>query len=285
ERGQNPNLDGLMSELDSDEGYSQLKTYLLEDETGRAIVDSLLYIDGEQTIISFQANTLDWQATVDFEEGLSKSLKSTSNDVEGEFSMELSGRALILAQISADVAISAITSTAIVAFTILFVLVLIQFIRTQSFPQAVLRGGVIWIPLITVVMWVYGIMGLAGYQLNSQTVTIGALALGLGVDYAVHYVIRLEEEVELHPEKTVAQWTSKTTATTGRAMLGAAISTAGGFAILNFSGLLPLRLFGQVFIVAISLAMVSSVTLLPTLYGPFLRHDAQQHLAEHREQE
>ena len=75
-------------------------------------------------------------------------------------------------------------------------------------------------------------MGLAGYQLNSQTVTIGALALGLGVDYAVHYVIRLEEEVELHPEKTVAQWTSKTTATTGRAMLGAAISTAGGFAIL-----------------------------------------------------
>lgn len=285
ERGQNPTLDGLMNELDSDEGYSQLKTYLLEDETGRAIVDSLLYIDGEQTIISFQANTLDWQATVDFEEGLSKSLKSASNDVEGEFSMELSGRALILAQISADVAISAITSTAIVAFTILFVLVLIQFIRTQSFPQAVLRGGVIWIPLITVVMWVYGIMGLAGYQLNSQTVTIGALALGLGVDYAVHYVIRLEEEVELHPEKTVAQWTSKTTATTGRAMLGAAISTAGGFAILNFSGLLPLRLFGQVFIVAISLAMVSSVTLLPTLYGPFLRHDAQQHLAEHREQE
>ena len=285
ERGQNPTLDGLMNGLDDAEGYSELKAYLLEDETGRSIVDSLLYIDGQQTIISFQANTLDWQATVDFEEGLSNALKTASNDVEGEFSMELSGRALILAQISADVAISAITSTAIVAFTILFVLILIQFIRTQSFPQAVLRGGVIWIPLITVVMWVYGIMGLAGYQLNSQTVTIGALALGLGVDYAVHYVIRLEEEVELHPEKTVAQWTSKTTATTGRAMLGAAISTAGGFAILNFSGLLPLRLFGQVFIVAISLAMVSSVTLLPTLYGPFLRHDAQLHLAEHQEQE
>ena len=100
--------------------------------------------------------------------------------------MELSGRALILAQISADVAISAVTSTAIVAFTILFVLILIQFVRTQSPTQAVLRGGVIWIPLITVVLWVYGIMGLAGYQLNSQTVTIGALALGLGVDYAVH---------------------------------------------------------------------------------------------------
>ena len=285
ERGKNPTLDGLLNNLTAEEGFDDLEAYLLENATGRDLVDSLLYIDGQQTIISFQANTLDWQATVDFEEGLSEALQDAASMVDGSFSMELSGRALILAQISADVAISAVTSTAIVAFTILFVLILIQFVRTQSLTQAVLRGGVIWIPLITVVLWVYGIMGLAGYQLNSQTVTIGALALGLGVDYAVHYVIRLEEEVELHPEKTVAQWTSKTTATTGRAMLGAAISTAGGFAILNFSGLLPLRLFGQVFIVAISLAMVSSVTLLPTLYGPFLRHDAKKHMPEILEQE
>lgn len=285
ERGRNPTLDSLLDNLSGENGFGELQTYLLDTEDGRSLVDSLLYIDGQQTIISFQANTLDWQATVDFEEALSASLEDASSTVDGDFSMELSGRALILAQISADVAISAITSTAIVAFTILFVLIIIQFIRTQSISQAVLRGGVIWIPLITVVLWVYGIMGLAGYQLNSQTVTIGALALGLGVDYAVHYVIRLEEEVELHPEKTVAEWTSKTTATTGRAMLGAAISTAGGFAILNFSGLLPLRLFGQVFIVAISLAMISSVTLLPTLYGPFLRHDAKHHHLNLVEQE
>ena len=285
ERGRNPSLDAMLADLTSNSDFDQLKEYLLNTDEGRDLVGSLLYIDGQQTIISFQANTLDWQATVDFEESLSEALEDASTSVDGDFSMELSGRALILAQISADVAISAITSTAIVAFTILFVLIVIQFIRTQNIKQAVLRGGVIWIPLITVVMWVYGIMGLAGYQLNSQTVTIGALALGLGVDYAVHYVIRLEEEVELHPDKTVAIWTSKTTATTGRAMLGAAISTAGGFAILNFSGLLPLRLFGQVFIVAISLAMVSSVTLLPTLYGPFLRHDAKHHLADISEQE
>ena len=285
ERGRNPTLDGLMMDLPSNEAFQQLKAYLLNNETGRSLVDSLLSEDGQQTLISFQANTLDWQATVDFEETLSEALADASINVEGEYSMQLSGRALILAQISADVAISAITSTAIVAFTILFVLILIQFVRTQSVKQAVLRGVVIWIPLITVVLWVYGIMGLAGYQLNSQTVTIGALALGLGVDYAVHYVIRLEEEVELHPNKTISEWTSKTTATTGRAMLGAAISTAGGFAILNFSGLLPLRLFGQVFIVAISLAMISSVTLLPTLYGPFLRHDANHILTEGSESE
>ena len=281
-RTTNVELDVLMSNLSSDVGsYQSLKTYLLEDSTGRNITDSLLYTDGQQTILSFQASTLDWKDTVDFETGLSDALATSASSVNGSYSMELSGRALILAQISADVAVSAVTSTAIVAGTILIVLILIQIIRTGDLFQSVQRGVVTWIPLIMVVLWVYGIMGLAGYQLNSQTVTIGALALGLGVDYAVHYVIRLEEEAEMHPEKDIAEWTSKTTATTGRAMFGAALSTAGGFAILNFSGLLPLRLFGQVFIVAISLAMISSVTLLPALYGPFLRRDAKNHLKQH----
>ena len=271
-----------MTNLSSNpDSYQTLKTYLLEDSDGRNITDSLLHTDGSQTILSFQASTLDWKDTVDFETGLSDALEASASTANGTYSMELSGRALILAQISADVAVSAVTSTAIVAGTILIVLIMIQLIRTGDIFQSVQRGVVIWIPLIMVVMWVYGIMGLAGYQLNSQTVTIGALALGLGVDYAVHYVIRLEEEAELHPEKDIAEWTSKTTATTGRAMFGAALSTAGGFAILNFSGLLPLRLFGQVFIVAISLAMISSVTLLPALYGPFLRRDAKNHLKHH----
>ena len=179
ERGRNPTFDGLLNNLTTEAGFDDLEAYLLENATGRDLVDSLLYIDGRQTIISFQANTLDWQATVDFEEGLSQALQDAATTVDGSFTMELSGRALILAQISADVAISAVTSTAIVAFTILFVLILIQFVRTQSLTQAVLR----WChldSLITVVLWVYGIMGLAGYQLNSQTVTIGALALRVG---------------------------------------------------------------------------------------------------------
>ena len=55
-------------------------------------------------------------------------------------------------------------------------------------------------PLLAVVAWVYGIMGFTGFQLNSQTVTIGALTLGLGVDYAVHISTRIEEEVEKNPD-------------------------------------------------------------------------------------
>ena len=63
-----------------------------------------------------------------------------------------------------------------------------------------------WIPLGAVVIWVYGLMGLLGYELNAQTVTIGALTLGLGVDYAVHYAHRYEEEREANPYDSPEEW-------------------------------------------------------------------------------
>ena len=126
-----------------------------------------------------------------------------------------------------------------------------------------------WLPLAIVVVWVYGLMGWLGYQLNSQTVTIGALTLGLGVDYAVHFVTRMDEEIEHNPTAGIVNWVSLTNATTGRAMMAAALTTAGGFAVLNLSSLLPLRLFGQAFVIAILLALASSIILLPCLMSLF----------------
>ena len=61
-------------------------------------------------------------------------------------------------------------------------------------------------------------------------------------------------------------------------MFGAAITTAGGFSVLNFSSLVPLQLFGQVFVVAIVLALLSSILLLPPLYSRFLELDAVKYL-------
>jgi predicted RND superfamily exporter protein len=52
-------------------------------------------------------------------------------------------------------------------------------------------------------------------------------------------------------------------------MMGAALTTAGGFTVLNLSSLLPIRLFGQAFVVAILLAFISSIILLPALFNLF----------------
>jgi len=166
-----------------------------------------------------------------------------------------------------------------VAGVILIMLVGIHTTRQSSLEQGLKRGVVSWIPLMMVVVWVYGLMGFTGYDINPQTVTIGALSLGLGVDYAVHISIRMEEEAEHDPTATEEEWVERSIATTGRAMFGAALTTAGGFSVLNLSSLLPLRLFGQAFVVAITLAMLASVVILPAFYRTFLRVEAGKTLA------
>ena len=222
---------------------------------------------------SSDLDTLDWAATVELAESIEEALNALADDTDG-FTLRLSGRSLINAQTTSDVASASIESTAIVAVVILFMLVGIHTSRNNSLREGVQRGFVSWIPLMMVVVWVYGLMGYTGYNINSQTVTIGALSLGLGVDYAVHFTTRLEEEAEHFPLAKPSEWVARSTATTGRAMGGAALTTAGGFAVLNLSALLPLRLFGQAFVVAITLALLSSLLILPALYTPFLKRTA-----------
>tara|TARA_B100000989_G_scaffold88242_1_gene63740 strand:+ start:5297 stop:8062 length:2766 start_codon:yes stop_codon:yes gene_type:complete len=284
-RATNALLDSKMSNLSVDESsYIDLKNWLMT-EIGRNITSGNLNRDASQTIISFQAATLDWQATSDFETELNSDLTVHIENDYTDYDVRLSGRSLILAQITADVAESAIISTATVASVILMMLIGINSVRQRNVIDGVARGFVTWVPLMVVVVWVYGIMGLTGYQLNSQSVTIGALTLGLGVDYAVHLTTRLEEEVEHNPSANSTEWTTKSAATTGRAMFGAALTTAGGFSVLNLSSLVPLQLFGQVFVVAIILALISSLMVLPALYTPFLKRDAAKILAESIESE
>jgi predicted RND superfamily exporter protein len=245
----------------------------------------VLASDGQQTVISFQAETLDWQATIDLNERMIDALTAAEDELESDATLRVGGRSLILAQTTSDVADSAILSTGIVAGVILLMLVGIHSVRQRDLAQGAARGFVSWIPLMMVVGWVYGLMGFTGYQINSQTVTIGALSLGLGVDYAVHFSIRLEEEVEHAPAADPHFWVANASATTGRAMWMAALTTAGGFAVLNLSSLLPLRLFGQAFVVAIALALLSSLVILPAFYSLFLKKDAERYLAARIEEE
>ena len=270
-RGSDSELSSLMLSVESGEdgSWSDLREWLTGTDAGRDVSSGLLSGDGQQTLVSFQAATLDWSDTNSFESELSSMLSASVS--ESGFTADLSGRSLILAQITSDVAEAAVLSTVIVAGVILLMLVTIHTFRTQNLGLGIARGVVTWIPLLAVVAWVYGIMGFTGFQLNSQTVTIGALTLGLGVDYAVHLSTRIEEEVEKNPDGLPSEWATASISTTGRAMAGAAITTAGGFSVLNLSSLVPLQLFGQAFVVAITLALLASVLLLPSIYTNLMK--------------
>ncbi len=268
---ENSTFSELLTRIEAKESaaFTELRTWVLESEEGVELASPYLSNNQKQMVIRFQAAILDWEASVELEENLKNKLSELPNE---NFTYAFTGDDLIVGMVTEEISTNSVVSTVIVSIIILIMLIIINFLDNKD-P---IRGIVMALPLFVVVCWVYGMLGLFGFLLNAQVVTIGALTLGLGVDYSVHFATRMEEEAELNPNGTIAEWTSKTVSTTGRAMGAAALTTAGGFSVLLLSSLEPLKLMGISFAIAISMALISSLTLLPTLLGPRLKLHSEQ---------
>ncbi|WP_346837267.1 MMPL family transporter [Microbulbifer sp. SAOS-129_SWC] len=110
---------------------------------------------------------------------------------------------------------------------------------------------------------VLGGMGLAGIPLDMMTITIAAITVGIGVDHAIHYLYRFRDEFAKDGDYVATMHRSH--ATIGRAMFYTAITIIAGFSILALSKFVPSVYFGLLTALAMSAALVGSLTLLPLL--------------------
>ncbi|WP_308366276.1 MULTISPECIES: MMPL family transporter [unclassified Microbulbifer] len=110
---------------------------------------------------------------------------------------------------------------------------------------------------------VLGGMGLAGVPLDMMTITIAAITVGIGVDHAIHYLYRFRAEFEKDGDYLATMHRSH--ATIGRAMFYTAITIIAGFSILALSKFVPSIYFGLLTALAMSAALLGSLTLLPLL--------------------
>ncbi len=118
------------------------------------------------------------------------------------------------------------------------------------------------IPIGLVVSWLYGIMYIGGYSLNLVTATIGAISIGVGIDFSIHITQRFREEKRKNSYDVALK---KTLNGTGIALLGSAMSSIIGFAIMGFAPMPMFASFGQITAIMIFLALISSVFVLPSL--------------------
>jgi len=129
----------------------------------------------------------------------------------------------------------------------------------RSFRYAV----VTIIPIGLVVAWLYGLMYMIGFPLNYVTATIGAVSLGVGIDYSIHVTERFREEMRRVPNKMQAL--RQAANGTGVALLASAISSIVGFAIMGFAPMPMFSTYGILTAVMIFLAMLASLVVLPSL--------------------
>jgi uncharacterized protein len=119
------------------------------------------------------------------------------------------------------------------------------------------------VPNFIAAFFILGIIGLMGIPLDMMTITIAAITIGIAVDNSIHYIYRFKEEFTKinNYNKTL----DKCHSTVGVAILNTSITIVFGFSILVFSNFIPTIYFGIFTGIAMLLAMISVLTLLPKL--------------------
>src|SRR5688572_26695544 len=126
------------------------------------------------------------------------------------------------------------------------------------------RDGLLCLaPLFVSVVLVYAVMGLFDIWLGVATSMFAAVAIGLGIDLAIHMVARARkaERMGLDTDAAIAY----VYRSTGRAVLFNAAAVGLGFGILTLSAAPPIRMFGILVATAIVGAFVAALTVLPAL--------------------
>ena len=126
------------------------------------------------------------------------------------------------------------------------------------------------VPNFIAAFFILGIIGLLGIPLDMMTITIAAITIGIAVDNSIHYIYRFREEFK--KIKDYDKTLDRCHGTVGIAILNTSITIVFGFSILILSNFIPTIYFGFFTGVAMLLAMISVLTLLPKLiltYKPF----------------
>ena len=119
------------------------------------------------------------------------------------------------------------------------------------------------VPNFIAAFFILGIIGLLGIPLDMMTITIAAITIGIAVDNSIHYIYRFKEEFEKINDYD--QTLDRCHQTVGIAILNTSITIVFGFSILVLSKFIPTIYFGIFTGLAMLLAMVSVLTLLPSL--------------------
>ncbi len=145
-----------------------------------------------------------------------------------------------------------------IAIAIFFVIVLVGGIL-----RSLKSGFFAAIPIIATIILLFGFMGLTGISLNIATVLVASVALGIGIDYAIHIISHFKTSFKKNNDVYAA--VQESILVSGKAIIINVVSVSAGFLVLVFSDMVPLQYFGLL----IALSMVSSclgaLTLLPSL--------------------
>lgn len=147
--------------------------------------------------------------------------------------------------------------------TTLSLVLLILFLMFLALFRSVKLTLIALIVNIIPISIIFGFMGWLHIPLDIMTITIAAIAIGIGVDDTIHYIHRFQDE--FHKESDYIKVIQRTNHSIGNAMYYTSLTVIIGFSILVLSNLIPTIYFGLLTMLVMAAALISNLILLPKL--------------------
>ena len=120
------------------------------------------------------------------------------------------------------------------------------------------------LPVASSILVVYAAMVILGINLGIGTSMFASVAIGLGVDFAIHTIDRLKSLFREH-EGDWDRALSDLYPSTGRALFFNYLAIAVGFGVLISSQVVPLTNFGTIVAISVTTSFLASMSFLPAL--------------------
>jgi predicted RND superfamily exporter protein len=148
----------------------------------------------------------------------------------------------------------------ILTIGVVFLAIMLMFIVLF---RSVKLAAIAIIPNLISAGMVLGLMGWMNIPLDIMTITIAAITIGIAVDDTIHYIHRFLTEIPKDNDYVATM--RRCHASIGRAMYYTSITVIMGFSILALSSFMPTIYFGLLTGLAMAVALIANLTLLPIL--------------------
>lgn len=202
--------------------------------------------------VNIQLRTLGQQ---DSEQALQAIMAYVKDNFPKDISVEPNGSMFIEQSLNTLVVQSQLISVA-VSFGIVFLILAIYY-------RSVIAGIIGIIPLMISVALNFGFMGIVGIKLNIGTAMVASFAIGIGIDYTIHYLAAYHHEYT--KRRNDPNFLIHTFYGSGKAILFNAVSVGAGFAVLMLSKFNMLSELGLLIALVMGTSSFASLTVLPTI--------------------
>ena len=236
----------------------QLLLFTMQGGSG---LDSLVSYDFRRALVTAQMKSLDAGKLADVTHEVEEYLESRFGD-SSHLSVRLVGTPKVMMRLMNRYVQTQVSSlvTSTIAVGIIVALLM----------KSIGLGLLSLVPLVVTVIFNFGIMGYLGIPLDAVTSIIASLAIGIGIDYAIHYVSRYR--LELTNGNTVEDAIRIAGQTAGRGIFYNAIALIAGFLVLAFSQFRAISVFGYLISVTMIVSSLATLLVIPVLLQTYEKY-------------